>query len=92
MLTVVRDKPGTITPSSRSGNYGVHRTDTLKNRANWTEKETQKWESMALERCVTGLAYEMRLVLQGIYERKEAARTGSCSETGALVYTRRERK
>jgi hypothetical protein len=47
---------------------------------------------MALERCVTGLAYEMRLVLQGIYERKEAARTGSCSETGALVYTRRERK
>jgi hypothetical protein len=26
---------------------------------------------MALERCVTGMAYEMRLVLQGIYERKD---------------------
>jgi transposase len=44
----------------------------LKNRVNWTEKETQKWESMALDRCVTGMAYEMRLVLQGIYERKDA--------------------
>jgi transposase len=45
----------------------------LKNRVNWTEKETQKWESMALERCVTGMAYKMRLVLQqGIYERKDA--------------------
>jgi hypothetical protein len=40
----------------------------LKNRVNWTEKEAQKWESMALERCVTGMAYEMRLVLQGIYQ------------------------
>ena len=39
----------------------------LKNRENWTEKETLKWESMSLERCVTGMAYEMRLVLQGIY-------------------------
>ncbi len=27
---------------------------------------------MALERCVTGMAYEMRLVLQGIYERRDA--------------------
>jgi transposase len=44
----------------------------LKNRVNWTEKEAQKWESMALERCVTGMAYQMRLVLQGIYERKDA--------------------
>ena len=43
----------------------------LKNRGNWTEKEAQKWESMALERCVTGMAYEMRLVLQGIYEWKD---------------------
>ncbi len=25
---------------------------------------------MPLERCVTGMAYEMRLVLQGIYEWK----------------------
>jgi transposase len=44
----------------------------LKNRVNWTEKETQTWESMALERCVTGMAHEMRLVLQGIYEQKDA--------------------
>ncbi len=28
----------------------------LKNRVNWTEKEAQKWQSMALERCVTGMA------------------------------------
>ncbi len=27
---------------------------------------------MALERCVTGMVYQMRLVLQGIYERKNA--------------------
>ncbi len=56
----------------------------LKNRVNWTEKETKKWESMALERCVTSLAYEMRLVLQGIYERKDAGEPGNCFETGAL--------
>jgi len=43
----------------------------LKNRVNWMEKEFQKWESMALERCVTGMAYEMRLVLQGIYQWKD---------------------
>ncbi len=43
----------------------------LKNRVNWTAKEALKWEAMALERCVTGMAYEMRLVLQGIYERKD---------------------
>ena len=28
----------------------------LKNRVNWTENGTQKWESMALERCVTVMA------------------------------------
>jgi transposase len=44
----------------------------LENRANWTEKKAQKWELMALERCVPGMAHEMRLVLQGIYERKDA--------------------
>jgi hypothetical protein len=44
----------------------------LKNRAKWTEKETRKWESMAIERCVTGTAHEMRLLLQGIYEWKDA--------------------
>jgi hypothetical protein len=27
---------------------------------------------MALERCVTGMAYKMRRVLRGIYERKDA--------------------
>jgi hypothetical protein len=43
----------------------------LKNRVNWTEKEVQKWESMALERSLTGMAYEMRLVLQGIYQWKD---------------------
>ncbi len=43
----------------------------LKNRVNWTENETQTWESMALERCVTGMAYEMRLVLQGNYQWKD---------------------
>ncbi len=43
----------------------------LKNRANWTEKETHKWESMSLERCMTGMAYEMRLVLQGVYQWKD---------------------
>jgi transposase len=43
----------------------------LKNRANWTEKETQKLESMALERCLTGMACEMRLVFQGIYQWKD---------------------
>ncbi len=43
----------------------------LKNRENWTEMETLKCESMALERSVKGMAYEMTLVLQGIYERKD---------------------
>jgi transposase len=44
----------------------------LKNRVNWTETETQKWESMALQRCVTSMAYQMRLVHQGTYKRKAA--------------------
>ncbi len=43
----------------------------LNNRVNRTEKEAQKWESMTLERCVTGMAYAMRRVLQGTYEWKE---------------------
>jgi transposase len=38
-----------------------------KNPENWTRKEAQRWEAMAKERGVTGLAYEMRLVLQEIY-------------------------
>lgn len=38
-----------------------------KNPENWTRKEAQRWETMAKERGATGLAYEMRLVLQDIY-------------------------
>ena len=40
----------------------------LKNRANWTEKETHKLESMSLERCVTGMAYEIRVSVR--YSRR----------------------
>jgi transposase len=40
----------------------------LKNPAKWTENGTHNWESMSLERRVTGMAYEMRLVFQGIYQ------------------------
>ena len=43
----------------------------LKNRINWTDKQSQKWDSMAVDRCVMGMAYEMRLVLQGIYQWKD---------------------
>jgi transposase len=43
----------------------------LKNLVNWAKKEAQKWESMALERCVTGIAYDTWLMLQGINERKD---------------------
>ena len=32
-----------------------------KNRANWTTKEAQKWESVALRRCVPGMAYSLGL-------------------------------
>jgi len=32
---------------------------------------------MALERCVTGMAYEMRLVLQGIYQWKDVGEAKS---------------
>ncbi len=38
-----------------------------KNPENWTAKEAQSWEAMAKERGTTGLAYEMRLVMQDIY-------------------------
>jgi hypothetical protein len=36
-------------------------------------KEARKEESMAQERCVPGMAYDLRLVLQGIYGWKDAA-------------------
>jgi hypothetical protein len=69
-------RPGTEGREPRrcreAGPAGTAHCMWLKSRANWTENESQKWESMALERCVTGMAYEMRLVLQGIYERKDA--------------------
>ncbi len=39
----------------------------LQNLANWTEKEAQQWESIHLERFVMEMAYEMRLVLKGLY-------------------------
>ena len=42
-----------------------------KNRVRGTKKETQKWMSIARELYVTGTAYELRLVLQGIYECKD---------------------
>jgi hypothetical protein len=42
----------------------------LKEGVNCEEKESQRWESMPLERCVSGIDYEIRLVLQVIYEWK----------------------
>ncbi len=44
----------------------------LKNQVNWTEKEIQKWELIARERCVTSTVCEILLVLQGICGRKDA--------------------
>ena len=55
-----------------AGLVGTAVLDVAQERVNWTEKEPQKWESMALERCVAGTTYEMRLVLLGIYERRDA--------------------
>ena len=37
---------------------------------NWTETESQKWQSVAHRRCLPGMAHELRLMLQGIYERE----------------------
>jgi transposase len=39
-----------------------------KNPENWTEKEEARWEKLAQENLATGLAYQMRLVFQGIYK------------------------
>ena len=36
--------------------------------ANWTKKEGSNGESMAVERGATGMAYQIRLVLQGMYK------------------------
>jgi transposase len=43
-----------------------------KNPENWTEKEAAKWKSMEQQWGSTGLAYQMRLALQGIYGWKDA--------------------
>ena len=45
-----------------------------KNPENWTEREADRWESLRDKPLVTGLAYAMRLTLQGIY------RTGSVAK------------
>jgi len=39
-----------------------------KNPDNWTDKEGARWEKLAQENLATGLAYQMRLVFQGIYK------------------------
>jgi transposase len=39
-----------------------------KNPENWTDKEGARWEELAGENLATGLAYQMRLVFQGIYK------------------------
>lgn len=57
----------------------------LKKQMNWTNKGGEKWESMALERFVMGMAYEMRLVNQGIYELKDG---GYQKALGELVCVR----
>ena len=44
----------------------------IKNRLHSTKKAPKKSELMALEPYVTGMAYEMRLVLQGILQCKDA--------------------
>lgn len=44
----------------------------LTEQVNWTGKENLRWETMALEQGVTGMAYEIRLVLQSIFDRKDA--------------------
>jgi transposase len=39
-----------------------------KNPEHWTAKEGARWEALAGENLATGLAYQMRLVFQGIYQ------------------------
>jgi transposase len=48
-----------------------------KNPENWTDKEGARWEQLHQEHLATGTAYQMRLVLQGVYQLacpKEARR------------------
>jgi hypothetical protein len=51
-------------------------------RVNWTEKETQKWELVALERCVTGVCYQMSWCFKASMSGRRPRRPGSCTETG----------
>jgi len=55
------------------------------------EKQAQKWELVALERCYTSIAYAMRLSLHGIHERKDAEEAGKLFRNwSAWVYAKRE--
>ncbi len=47
----------------------------LKNQVKWTGKKAPNLKSVALDRCVTGMAYDMRLALQGIYECMNVEKT-----------------
>ena len=51
-----------LTPE-RGVAVGVRTLDVAQNRVNWTDEEAKKLESMALERRVTDIAYEIWLVL-----------------------------
>jgi transposase len=45
-----------------------------KNPENWTEKEGRRWEQLDVQNLATGLAYQMRLVLQDIYQEEQESR------------------
>jgi transposase len=42
-----------------------------KNPENWTEKEGRRWEQLDVQNLATGLAFQMRLVLQDIYQEEQ---------------------
>jgi hypothetical protein len=63
----------------------------LKIRVNSPEKELKKWESKALDRCVTGMASKIRLGLKGIYAWKDAGKAAkpfrnSCAWVQAMQW------
>lgn len=45
-----------------------------KNPDHWTEKESRRWEQLDRQNLATGLAYQMRLVLQDIYQEEKPSR------------------
>jgi transposase len=45
-----------------------------KNPENWTEKEGRRWEQLDVQNLATGLAFQMRLVLQDIYQEEQPSR------------------